>query len=131
MLTDIIAGLVIAILTGLGIGSGGLLVIYLTLFDNVPQIAAQGLNLLFFLFSAGASMFIHLRERKIFFSLALLLTLSAIPGVFLGVFLASRLSVDIIRTIFGSMLVISGAITLFRKDARKEAKNILHINKKE
>lgn len=131
MLSDIIAGIVIAILTGLGIGSGGLLVIYLTLFGNVPQIAAQGLNLLFFIFSAGASMIVHLQKRKIFFSLVLLLILSAIPGVFAGVFLADFLPVDLVRIIFGVMLVLSGTLTLFRKKGSQGSKNILTINKKQ
>ena len=133
MLVDFLAALLIAVLTGLGIGSGGLLVIYLTLIDNVPQIAAQGQNLLFFVFSAGASMFIHLLKRNVYFTVVLLLIASAIPGVFLGVFLADTLSVDVVRTVFGVMLVASGCLVFFRKSGekdRKARKKLLYINKK-
>ena len=36
----------IAVLSGMGVGSAGLLVAYLTAFADVPQITAQGINLL-------------------------------------------------------------------------------------
>lgn len=48
MIGDIIAGLGIALLSGMGVGSAGLLVVWLTMADTVPQLAAQGLNLYFF-----------------------------------------------------------------------------------
>ena len=48
-LTDILAAAVAALLTGMGMGSGGVLVIYLTLWAEIEQYTAQGLNLLFFL----------------------------------------------------------------------------------
>ena len=51
MLLDIIVSFAIALLSGLGVGSGGLLVIYLTLYAGTPQLQAQGVNLVFFLFS--------------------------------------------------------------------------------
>ena len=57
---------VFAVLSGLGVGGGGLLVIYLALFTDVAQLSAQGINLLFFIFSCGASMLVHLSKRKIF-----------------------------------------------------------------
>ena len=47
---DIIVFFIIATLSGMGVGSAGLLVVWLTVFDSVPQLAAQGLNLFFFLF---------------------------------------------------------------------------------
>ena len=42
----------IAILSGLGVGSGGLLVIWLTMVEGMDAIGARGLNLLFFVFTA-------------------------------------------------------------------------------
>ena len=50
-----IASFIIALLSGMGIGSGGLLVIYLTLLEKVPQLTAQGINLLFFIFASASS----------------------------------------------------------------------------
>ena len=44
------AALLIACLSGLGIGSGGLLVIWLTMIEGISAETARGLNLLFFVF---------------------------------------------------------------------------------
>ena len=38
----------ISALMGMGVGGGGLLIIYLTLYLNLPQLTAQGTNLLLF-----------------------------------------------------------------------------------
>ena len=46
---DQIAGLFSAVAGALGLGGGGVLVLYLTLGMHVPQLRAQGINLLFFL----------------------------------------------------------------------------------
>jgi uncharacterized membrane protein YfcA len=43
--------LFIAILSGLGVGSGGLFVVWLTMVEGVDAIEARGLNLLFFVFT--------------------------------------------------------------------------------
>lgn len=52
MMDWIIIGIV-AFLTGItasmGLGGGFILVIYLTIFAQMPQLAAQGVNLIFFL----------------------------------------------------------------------------------
>ena len=45
---DIIISFICALLAGMGVGGGGILIIYLTLFKNLPQATAQGINLLFF-----------------------------------------------------------------------------------
>ncbi len=51
-----VVGFITALLAGLGIGGGGLLVIYLVLWTNCEQLSAQGINLLFFLFSSASAM---------------------------------------------------------------------------
>ena len=51
-MVSFIVALITSVLSGLGIGGGGLLVIYLAFFTDTPQITAQGINLLFFIFSS-------------------------------------------------------------------------------
>ena len=48
----LIVGTVLGFLTGLGVGGGSLLILWLTLVLEMPQTAARGINLLFFLPSA-------------------------------------------------------------------------------
>ncbi len=112
---DIIASFFIAALSGMGIGSGGLFVIYLTLVSSTPQLAAQGLNLLFFLFSSGSALLYHLLHRRIFWKAVLLLTLTGIAGALIGSVVAGLLPVALIKKLFGGMLVASGVVALFRK----------------
>ena len=49
---DLLIGTAVAVLSGMGVGSGGLLVVYLTLAGGIAQPAAQALNLFFFIFAA-------------------------------------------------------------------------------
>ena len=106
----------IAMLSGLGVGSGGLLVIYLTLFEGVPQLRAQGINLVFFIFSAGASMLAHLLHRRILFPLCILLILCGVPGTLVGSLLASALPGALLRRIFGAFLILAGTLTMAKSD---------------
>ena len=102
----------IAVLTGLGVGGGGLLVILLALLTDLPQLTIQGMNLFFFLLSGGSSLLIHLRKRKIFFALLLPLILCGIPGTLLGALLSSYLPRALLRKLFGTMLLITGIYSL-------------------
>ena len=46
---DMIIGFLAGFAGGLGVGGGGILLLYLTAFAGVEQLSAQGINLLFFL----------------------------------------------------------------------------------
>ena len=105
---DIIAGTVIALLSGMGVGSAGLLVVWLTLTSNVTQIEAQALNLYFFRFSSSASLILHLRRRKIFWSADLFMTAAGLIGATAGTALSSALDPTLLRQLFGIMLIICG-----------------------
>ena len=110
-----LAALVISALSGMGVGGGGLFVIYLSLVTDTPQLAAQGLNLLFFLFSAGAALIVHVQKRKIPWWAVGLMIATAIPGAIVGTFLASYVSGGLLRKIFGGMLVTGGILALQRR----------------
>ena len=116
------AALVAGALSGLGVGSAGLFVLYLTFVLQMDQISAQGVNLVFFLLSAGASLFLHIKKRPIPWAVVGLLVVCAIPGSVLGTYLVSVLDKTLIRRLFGAMLVVSGSMALFRKSKPKESR---------
>ena len=60
-----LAGAVTGVLSGFGIGGGSLLLIYMTSFAGVPQNIAQGINLLYFLPTAAASLPTHVKNGYI------------------------------------------------------------------
>ena len=118
---DAIVAFIIAVLSGMGIGSGGFLVIYLTLAEGLPQLAAQGINLLFFLFSSAASLCLHLRKRRLFGSAILAISAMGVLGSPLGSLAAAVLPSDILRKLFGGMLILSGMLAL-RKSVTSDKK---------
>lgn len=111
---DILAGFLVAILSGLGIGGGGLLVIYLTL-SGTGQLEAQGINLVYFLFSSGAAMLVHMTRRKLNLPLIVVLALSGVVGAVCGSLLARSVDPMILRKTFGVLLFVSGTLALTAK----------------
>ena len=118
MIFSAIISFVLAALSGMGVGGGGLFVIYLAIFTDTPQLLAQGMNLLFFLFSAGASVTVHLSKRKIYPLLILILAVCGALGSIGGTFLSRHIDPAILRKIFGIMLVITGLFSLLRGGTR-------------
>ena len=111
----LIAAFLSAILSGLGVGSAGIFVLYLTLIAGFPQPEAQALNLLFFLLSAGAALLLHIRERRIPLRVVLFLAACAVPGALIGSYLVRVLDPTLIRKLFGGMLVVTGLPVLLGK----------------
>ena len=107
--------LLIAILSGMGLGSAGLFVVYLTMIENAPQLTAQGVNLVFFLFAASAALCVHIFRRKLPFSRVILASAAGIIGALPGVWAAELLPQNWVRLLFGGMLIFSGIRALFAK----------------
>ena len=121
LLVTVIAAFIAAILSGLGVGSAGLFVLYLTLVAGYSQPEAQALNLLFFLLSAGAALLLHIRDRRIPWRVVGFLVVCAIPGALAGSYLVRVLDASIIRKLFGGMLIVTGLPALFAKRERRTA----------
>ncbi len=113
---DFFVGFLTSILSGLGIGGGGLLVIWLVLVRGGDQLASQGINLVFFLFSSSAAMIVHLMKRRINWYLVGYMILSGSVGALIGSVMAKNIAPETIRLAFGMLLIISGTITLFKKN---------------
>lgn len=105
----------IAILSGLGIGSGGLFVIWLTAAYGVSATQARGMNLLFFIFSASAALLFHYKRRKIDLRFIAELALFALLGTFVGTYIAKFFDALLLRRLFGGFLIFSGVYSLFGK----------------
>ena len=126
MLTiTLLISFIVGILSGLGIGGGGLLVIYLALFTNLPQLQIQGINLSFFLLCASASIIVHIRKRKLFKGIILIMSLAGIAGTILGCVASRLVSPEILRKIFGVILIVSGMLT-FKRSSKKSTEGKRH-----
>ena len=118
------AAFLAAVLSGLGVGSAGIFVLYLTAWAGLGQAEAQGVNLLFYLISGGASMLLHARRRNIPWRLVAFLVVSAIPGTLLGTYLVRIMDAELLRRLFGGMLIVTGLPALLQgSKKRKKEKN--------
>ena len=117
---DIIAAVVSAIISSMGLGGGGVLILYLTLFKNTPQLKAQGKNLFFFIPCSIASLYIYYKNGLIEFKKILPMIFGGIIGVFAGNLLINAIPESMLRLIFGIFLVISGIGTVFSKKESKD-----------
>ena len=106
---DIIVGTAVAVLSGMGVGSGGLLVVYLTLAAGMSQAPAPALNLFFFLFAASASTAVNIRRRNIAWGCVILLGLGGAVGAIAGSAIAAVAKPRVLRMLFGIMLTVTGA----------------------
>lgn len=112
---DILVSLTVGVLAGLGVGSGGLLILYLTEVDGLGQLAAQGVNLAVFGFALGAAVLVHLHRREIPLPILGFVTVFGALGAVLGSLLTGLFSADALRTGLGVLLLFMGTVTLVRK----------------
>ncbi len=131
-ISNAIAAFIVAILSGLGVGSGGLLMIWLTGISGYSPVEARSINLLFFLFCAGSALLIHIKQRKMNFRFIITSALFGIMGTLIGTWLGMAVSPEIIKKVFGGMLILSGLYSLFgTKLIKKQSKgqNMLNYGK--
>ncbi len=113
---DTIVAFFASALAAMGVGGGGLLVIYLTLVRGMEQIGAQGINLFFFLFGAFPALCVHMFKRKINVGMLIPLCVFGVIGTLFGYFILTILPIALLRKAFGALLLVSGVTALFKKE---------------
>ena len=110
-----LVGAAAGILSGLGVGGGTLLLIYLTAFADMDQTAAQGINLLYFLPAAATALPSHGKNGYIQWRVALPAIATGLLCSAAGAWLATAIDTELLRKCFGVFLLYIGATELFRK----------------
>lgn len=121
---DLIAIFVSAIISSMGLGGGGILILYLSLVKNTEQLLAQGTNLLFFVPCAVTALCIYVKNKLIKFAIIIPIIFGGLVGIFIGYFLIKYINPAYIKKAFAVMLIISGIISLFKVKKQKN-KNIV------
>ena len=103
-----IVGIILGFLSGLGIGGGSLLIIWLTSVLGWNISAARTTNLLFFLPAAVIACFIRYREGVLQEKGILLSILSGCIAAILGTILSYRISTELLQKLFGILLLMAG-----------------------
>lgn len=104
----ILVGTILGFLSGLGIGGGSLLILWLTMVMGIEPEIARGMNLIFFIPTALISCIIRYRQGTV--SLRRLVPAMAAGCITAGVFslLSMRLHDALLRKLFGIILLITG-----------------------
>ena len=104
---------VCAALSALGMGGGGLLLVYLTAYAGLDQRVAQGVNLAFFIPVSLVAITLHAKKHLIQWKTALPCILLGAPGVYAGWRLALALEEAWLTKAFALLLALVGARELF------------------
>lgn len=105
------------VLASMGLGGGFVLVVWLTLFENVTQRAAQGINLLFFLPIALISLILHLKNNLVNKIIVKKLALGGLLGAIIGTYGSQLIDNSLLRKLFALFLLAFGLRELFSKSA--------------
>lgn len=118
-ISALIVGITLGFLSGLGVGGGSLLILWLTMVLGMDHNTARGINLLFFLPTASIACWLHWRSKSVRFRPLL----PAIVGGCLTAAILSRIGMQldlaVIRKLFGGLLILTGLRELLYKPRKR------------
>lgn len=114
-LTISIVAFITGIVASMGLGGGMVLIIYLTIFTTIPQIGAQGINLVFFIPIATISLIIHTHNKLVQWKKIIPAIICGSVGVYIGSLIASNISTNLLTKLFAVFIIIIGIREIFGK----------------
>lgn len=115
VLSVVLFGLGTGAITGLlGIGGGFLIVPVLTLFLNFPMGKAIASSFLIISMQAFTGFFAYLGLVDLDYGFVVKFTLISIVGVFIGIYFSKLINEDILKKIFGLVLILLAAYILLK-----------------
>lgn len=115
MAVNILVGCLLGFLSGLGAGGGSLLILWLTIFAQMPQTEARTINLIFFLPSALIACLFRWRQGSL--NIKKILPAIVAGSITAGLFtwFSGRWDIGLLKKAFGVLLLITGARELLYK----------------
>ena len=111
----LIVGTVLGFLSGLGIGGGSLLILWLTLVLGMEQQTARGVNLLFFLPAAAIACCFRWKQGAVKLHRILPAVIGGCIAAALFSWLGNHLDMALLKRLFGALLLLTGLRELFYK----------------
>ncbi len=110
-----LAGTILGFLSGIGIGGGSLLILWLTLVLDTPHPQARLLNLLFFIPSALVASLFRWKQGKLPLKQILPAIVTGCLSAFLFSGFSMRIDTSLLRKLFGGLLILTGLREVFYK----------------
>ena len=115
---QLILGTLLGFLSGIGVGGGSLLMLWLTIVSGLSHADARCINLLFFIPAALAACCFHIKQRAVHMK-------TILPAIFAGCvssgicfWVSSSLDTQTLKRLFGVLLVVTGLRELMYKEKK-------------
>lgn len=118
-MVNVLVGAGLGFLSGLGVGGGSLLLLWLTLVVGLPQSEARVMNLMFFVPCALLATAFRWKQSKLDKRLLLPAVAAGLAGAWLGNIIGPGIDKEILRRAFGVMFLLCG-IRELRWSAQKQ-----------
>ena len=115
MITLVLVGIASGVISGMGIGGGTILIPALAMLSDISQQGIQGINLIYFIPTAIAALFIHNKKGNIEKNIVKPIVIYGMVGAFCGSWIAVSIDSEVLRKIFAIFLLLMG-ITELRKN---------------
>ncbi len=119
-LLPLLAGFGTGILSAWGVGGGTLLLLIMTLFLGVDQTTAQGINLLYFLPTAGVALLSHRKNGLLEKDVVKAAVPTGLAAAAAAAWVATAVDVAVLRKPFGLFLLYSGVMMLRQSGKQKK-----------
>ena len=119
-LLPLLAGFGTGILSAWGVGGGTLLLLVMTLFLGVDQTTAQGINLLYFLPTAGVALLSHRKNGLLEKDVVKAAVPTGLAAAAAAAWVATAVDVAVLRKPFGLFLLYSGVMMLRQSGKQKK-----------
>ena len=111
----LIVGTVLGFLSGLGIGGGSLLILWLTIVLNTEQSTARIINLLFFVPSAAIACLFRWKQGSLKIQRVIPAVIAGCAAAAFFSWFSHRLDIELLKKLFGGVLIATGLRELFYK----------------
>lgn len=109
----IFIGILLGFLSGLGIGGGSLLILWLTMVLGQSPETARSTNLLFFIPSSLIACIMRMQKGELELHPILPAVLSGCAAAILFSFVSERIDTAILKKLFGAVLIAAGIREIF------------------
>lgn len=116
---SIIAGFLSGLIGAMGFGGGGVLIIYLAVFMDTPQLKAQGINLVFFIPCAILATIIYTVKKQIDYKNIFPVILGGVCGAIVSSLFLKNIPTDYLSKIFAVFLIFMGVCSVLRLKKKK------------
>ena len=114
----LIVGTVLGFLSGLGIGGGSLLILWLTVALHMEPLTARSINLLFFIPSALVACALRLKQGNLRIKPLLPAIIAGCAASAVFSWVSTVVDVDILKKLFGLVLLAAGARELLYRERK-------------